>query len=570
MTVNDLVQLLVVVAALVLTVPVMGRYMARVYTGATSRFERVFRPVEGVIYRASGVDPESEQSWRGYLTSLLAFSAVSVLVLYGIQRLQEWLPLNPGHVGLASAPLAWNTAVSYVTNTNWQNYSGETAMSLFTQMAGLTVQNFVSAAVGIAVAVALLRALSRSRTKTLGNFWTDLVRGTVRVLLPVAVLAAIVLAASGVIQNLNAPQVVHTVVGARQHLPGGAVASQEAIKQLGTNGGGFFNANSAHPFENPNGFTNLFEIWLMLLIPFSLAWTFGVMVGRRRQGVAVLAAMALLWIGSVVPAMALEARGNPLLGSGINQHTSATVVGGNMTGKEVRFGAGPSALFNASATATSTGAVNSMSDSYTALGGGVLLVNMMLGEVSPGGVGSGLYGMLILAILSVFIAGLMVGRTPEYLGKKVQAAEMKLIGLYILIVPACVLVATALSLALPSVRASLLNHGAHGLSEMLYAFTSASNNNGSAFAGLNGNTTFLNTALGVCMLIGRFALIVPVMAIAGSLGRKGRIPDSAGTLRTDTALFTTLLIGVTVVVVGLTYFPVITLGPIVEHLVTHA
>ncbi len=569
MTVNDVAQFLVVVAALAVTVPLMGAYMARVYSGATSRLERVFRPVENLLYRVSGVDPESEQTWRGYVTSLLAFSAVSVLVLYGIQRLQEWLPLNPGHISAPSAPLAWNTAVSFVTNTNWQNYSGETAMSLFTQMTGLTVQNFVSAAVGIAVAVALIRALSRSRTATLGNFWVDLVRGTVRVLVPVASLAAIVLVAGGVIQNLDAPHLVHTVVGARQSLPGGAVASQEAIKELGTNGGGFFNANSAHPFENPSGFTNVFEIWLLLLIPFSLAWSFGVMVERRRQGIAILAAMALLWAGSVLPAMALEAHGNPLLGPGINQRASATVVGGNLTGKEVRFGAGPSALFNASATATSTGAVNSMSDSYTALGGGVLLVNMMLGEVSPGGVGSGLYGILILAILSVFIAGLMVGRTPEYLGKKVQAAEMKLIGLYILIVPACVLAATAISLSLPSVRASLLNHGAHGLTEMLYAFTSASNNNGSAFAGLNGNTTFLNTVLGVCMLIGRFALIVPVMAIAGSLGRKGRIPDSAGTLRTDTALFTTLLIGVTVIVVGLTYFPVVTLGPIVEHLVTH-
>ncbi len=570
MTVNDVMQFVVVVAALAVTVPIMGAYMARVYSGAPSRLERIYRPVEGLLYRLSGVDPESEQTWRGYVTSLLAFSAVSVLVLYGIQRLQAWLPINPGHAAAPSAPLAWNTAVSFVTNTNWQNYSGETAMSLFTQMTGLTVQNFVSAAAGIAVAVALIRALTRSRTATLGNFWVDLVRGTVRVLVPVAFLAAVVLVASGVIQNLNAPHLVHTLAGARQRIPGGAVASQEAIKNLGTNGGGFFNANAAHPFENPNGLTNLFEIWLLLLIPFSLTWTFGVMVKRRRQGIAIMAAMALLWAGSVLPAMYLEAHGNPLLGRGIDQHASATVVGGNMTGKEVRFGAAPSALFNASATATSTGAVNSMSDSYTALGGGVLLVNMMLGEVSPGGVGSGLYGMLILAILSVFIAGLMVGRTPEYLGKKVQAAEMKLIGLYILIVPASVLAATALSLSIPSVRTSLLNHGAHGLTEMLYAFTSASNNNGSAFAGLSGNTTFLNTLLGACMLIGRFALIVPVMAIAGSLGRKGRIPDSAGTLRTDTALFATLLIGVTVIVVGLTYFPVVTLGPVVEHLVTHA
>ncbi len=567
---NDVLQFLVLVAALAVAVPFMGSYMARVYSGSVSRLDRVFRPVENLLYRVSGVDSQSEQSWRSYATSLLGFSGASVLLLYGIQRLQGLLPLNPGHTGALSSPLAWNTAVSFVTNTNWQNYSGESAMSLLTQMAGLTVQNFLSAAVGIGVAVALIRGLTRSRTGTLGSFWVDLVRGTVRVLIPIAVLAALVLAANGVIQNLSAPHVVQTVAGAHQSLPGGAIASQEAIKDLGTNGGGPFNANSAHPFENPNGFTNLFEIWLLLLIPFSLAWTFGVMSGRRRQGAAVLTAMTLLWAGSALTAMALEAHGNPLLGAGVTQHASATVVGGNMTGKEVRFGAAPSALFNTSATATSTGSVDSMGDSYTALGGGVLLVNMMFGEVSPGGVGSGLYGMLILALLSVFIAGLMVGRTPEYLGKKIQAAEMKLVAIYILLVPLFVLVATAIAISIPSVRASLLNHGAHGLSEMVYAFTSTSNNNGSAFAGLNGNTMFLNTALGLCMLFGRFALIVAALAIAGSLGRKAAVPDSAGTLPTDTPLFATLLIGVTVIVVGLTYFPVVTLGPIVEHLITHA
>ena len=570
MTTNDLVHFLVLVAALALTVPLLGRYMARVYEGRPQWIDRFTLPLERAVYRVTGVDESAEQTWRGYATGVLTFSGISILILYGIERLQGHLPLNPGHVPGVLAPLSWNTAVSFVTNTNWQNYSGETTMSLLTQMVGLTVQNFVSAAVGISVAVALIRGLARSRTRTLGNFWVDLTRTVTRVLLPIAAVAAVILALSGVIQNLGAPTVIHTLSGAHQTLPSGAVATQEAIKELGTNGGGPFNANSAHPFENPTAFTNLFETWLLLVIPFALAWTFGVMVRRRRQGLAILAAMTILWAGSALTAMTLEAHGNPLLGPGVTQRASATVVGGNLTGKELRFGAAPSALFNASATATSTGSTDSTSDSYTSLGGGVLLVNMMLGEVSPGGVGSGLYGMLILAMLSVFIAGLMVGRTPEYLGKKVQAAEMKLVTVYILLVPFVALVATALALSVPSARAALTNHGAHGLTEMLYAFVSTSNNNGSAFAGLSGNTTLLNTLLGICMLLGRFGLIVPTLAIAGSLGRKGRVPDSAGTLPTDTPLFATLLVGVTVIVVGLTYFPVLTLGPLVEHLVTHA
>jgi K+-transporting ATPase ATPase A chain len=570
MTLNDVAQFVIVLLGLALTVPFLGNYMARVYTGAPSRLDRVYSPVERLAYRITGVDELADQTWRGYAVSVLAFSGVSVLAVYGIERLQHFFPLNPSHAGSVSPALAWNTAVSFVTNTNWQNYAGETTMSLFTQMAALTVQNFLSAAVGIAIAVALIRGLVRSRSNGVGNFWVDLTRSVVRVLLPIAVLATLVLVSNGVMQNLNAPEAIHTLAGGHQTLYNGAVASQEAIKELGTNGGGIGNANAALPYENPNGFTNLFEIWLMLVIPFSLAWTFGKMVGNRRQGLAILSAMVVLWAGSAAAAMALESQGNALLGSAVNQSASATNIGGNLTGKELRFGAAPSALYNTSATATSTGSIDSASDSYTALGGGVLLVNMMLGEVTPGGVGSGLYGMLMLAILSVFLAGLMVGRTPEYLGKKIQAAEMKLVALYVLLVPFVALCATAIALLNAGARASLLNHGAHGLTEMLYAFVSTSNNNGSAFAGLNGNTTFFDTVLGICMLLGRFALIVPVLAIAGSLGRKTRIPVSAGTLPTDTALFATMLTGVTVVVVGLTYFPVVTLGPLVEHFVTHA
>jgi K+-transporting ATPase ATPase A chain len=565
MQLNDWVQFAILVVALAVSVPILGTYMAKVFKGARAPGDRVFNPIERVIYRLTGVDAKGEQRWRTYAMSLLGFSAVSLLVLYGIQRLQAHLPFNPGHVAGVPSPLAWNTASSFLTNTNWQNYSGESAMSLFTQMAGLTVQNFVSAAVGIAVAVALIRGLTRRRTSTLGSFWVDLTRTVVRILLPLSIVAAIVLIASGVIQDLTAPQVVHTVAGAHQTLPSGAIGSQEAIKDLGTNGGGPFNANSSHPFENPNGFTNLFEIWLLLVIPFSLTWTFGKMCKDRRQGLAVLGAMLVLWAGASVAVMAFEANGNSNLPKSVNQHSSATVVGGNLEGKEVRFGSAPSALFGASATGTSTGSVDSMHDSYTALGGGVVLTLMMFGEVAPGGTGSGLYGMLILALLSVFIAGLMVGRTPEYLGKKVQAAEMKLVAIYILLVPLAALGFAAVSIMMTTGKASILNPGPHGLSEMVYAFVSASNNNGSAFAGFNGATTWFNTTLGICMLIGRFAVIVPVLAIAGSLGRKQTVPSSAGTLPTNTPLFAALLTGVTLIIVGLTYFPVLALGPLAEH-----
>jgi K+-transporting ATPase ATPase A chain len=570
MTINDWAQLIILIVALAVSVPLLGGYMAKVFTAKKAPGDRFFQPIEHGIYRLIRVDPEGEQRWRTYAMSLLAFSGVSMLFLYAIERLQSLLPLNPANLPAVASPLAWNTAASFTTNTNWQNYSGESTMSVLTQMTGLTVQNFLSAAVGMAVAVAFMRGLIRRKSSTLGNFWVDVTRITVRVLLPLSFIAAIVLIASGVIQNLAAPHVIQTLAGHHQTLPSGAIGSQEAIKDLGTNGGGPFNANSAHPFENPNGFTNLFEIWLLLVIPFSLPWTFGKLCGNAKQGLAVLGAMLVLWVGASVSVMALEAHGNSLLGTSVNQHQTATNVGGNLEGKEVRFGAAPSALFGSSATGTSTGSVDSMHDSYTPLGGGVVLVNMMLGEVSPGGVGSGLYGMLILAMLSVFIAGLMVGRTPEYLGKKIQATEMKLVALYILMVPLVALGFAAASILLRTGKASLLNPGPHGLTEMVYAFVSTSNNNGSAFAGFNGATTYFNTTLGICMLVGRFALIVPVLAIAGSLGRKQATPVSAGTLPTDTPLFAAMLTGVTVIIVGLTYFPVLALGPIVEHFVSHA
>jgi K+-transporting ATPase ATPase A chain len=569
-TVNDGAQLAILIVALAVAIPILGGYMARVYGGGRAPGDRIFGPLERLIYRVCGIDPRGEQRWRTYATSLLVFSAVSMLVLYAIQRVQQHLPLDPSHAGAVPSPLAFNTAASFLTNTNWQNYSGETTMSILTQMIGLTVQNFVSAAVGMAVAVVLMRGLIRRRSSTLGSFWVDLVRSITRILLPMSIVAALILISAGVIQDLTAPVAVHTLAGGHQTLTTGALGSQEAIKDLGTNGGGPTNANSAHPFENPTGFTNLFEIWLLLVIPFALPWTFGKLCRDRRQGLAILGAMAVLWIVGAVLVMGFEAGGNASLPHGVNQTASATVVGGNLEGKEIRFGAAPSALFGASATGTSTGAVDASHDSFTPLGGGVVLVNMMLGEVSPGGVGSGIYGMLVLAMLSVFIAGLMVGRTPEYLGKKIQAAEMKLVAIYILIVPAIALGFAAGSIATVRGKAALLNPGAHGLTEMVYAFVSASNNNGSAFAGFSGNTTWFNITLGICMLLGRFALIVPVVAIAGSLGRKQAVPASAGTLPTGTGLFATLLVGVTVVIVGLTYFPVLALGPLAEHFVSHS
>jgi K+-transporting ATPase ATPase A chain len=567
MTTNDWLFVASIVIAIAIATPLLGGYMAKVFGDGAAPGDRVFNPVERVIYRIGGIDPDREQRWTVYALSLLAFSVVSVLFLFLFQRVQQWLPLNPTDMKSVPPALAFNTAVSFVTNTNWQNYSGETTMSHLTQMVGLTVQNFVSAAVGLAVAVALIRGLIRRRSATIGNFWVDLTRSVVRILLPLAFVVALVFVSQGVIQNFHGSTTAHTVQGATQVIPGGPVASQEAIKELGTNGGGFFNANSSHPFEGPNGFTTWLQIFTLLVIPFSLTYTFGKLVKNTRQGWAVFAAMFVLWIAAAGIAIGFETAGNPKLNEvGVTQQATALQPGGNFEGKETRFGSAACGLFATSTTGTSTGSVNCMHDSMTPGGGMMPLVNIMLGEVSPGGVGAGLYGMLVFALLSVFIAGLMVGRTPEYLGKKIQATEMKLVTLYILAVPAVILAFAGASVLLDSAKSSILNPGAHGLSEIVYAFSSASNNNGSAFAGLSGNTDWYNTTLGLCMLVGRFLLIVPVLAIAGSLARKQPAPASAGTFPTDTPLFTVLLVGVILLVVGLTFFPALALGPITEML----
>ncbi|MGZ8602951.1 MAG: potassium-transporting ATPase subunit KdpA [Actinomycetota bacterium] len=549
------IQLGVLILILVVAYRPLGDYMAWAL-GAP----RTLR-VERAIFRLAGVRPEAEQRWSGYAISVLAFSAVSVLLLYFMQRVQASLPLSLGLHGVEPSQ-AFNTAASFTSNTNWQSYAGESTMGHLVQMAGLAVQNFVSAAVGIAVAVALIRGFTRTKSDTIGNFWADIVRSTVRILLPIAFVAAVVLLSQGVVQNFHGAREITTVQGATQSIPGGPVASQESIKELGTNGGGFYNANSAHPFENPSPFTNLLEISLLLVIPFALTGTFGRMVGNRRQGYALVAVMGSLWLGSVLLAWGFESQPNPQ----VEAAAAETVEGDNMEGKEVRFGIPASAAFAASTTGTSTGAVIASHDSMTPFGGGVVLVNMMLSEVSPGGVGSGLYGMLVLAVLAVFIAGLMVGRTPEYLGKKIEPTDMKLVSLYILLVPATVLVSTGAAVVLDSAVSSIFNPGSHGLSEVLYAFTSGANNNGSAFGGLNANTTFFNTAIGLAMLIGRFGSIVLALGLAGSLARKQHVPVSSGTFPTTSPLFVGLLIGVILIVAALTYFPALSLGPIVEGL----
>ena len=542
------IQLAILVVALAVVQRPLGNYLARVYTG-----ERHLR-AERVIYRAIGVNPDADQRWTAYLRGLLVFSGASLIVLFVILRVQAWLPLSLGHPGMPAAQ-AFNTAGSFVTNTNWQSYAGEQSLGHVAQMAGLGVQNFVSASVGMAVAIAVVRGLTRTKTDRIGNFWRDLVRGVVRVLLPLAFVAAIVLLAGGVIQNFSAA--VHTagVAGTGQDIAMGPVASQEAIKLLGTNGGGFFNTNSAHPFENPTWWTNLFEIFLVLVIPFSMPRAFGRMIGSVKQGRAILFAMTVLALGSTAITFVSE-----LLHSG----TALQAAGAAMEGKEVRFGVSPSALFASATTLTSTGAVDSMHSSYTPFGGGMLIANMAIGEVAPGGVGSGLYGMLVLAIVAVFVAGLMVGRTPEFIGKKIRAREMKLISLYILITPALALVGTGIAIALNAGRSSILNPGAHGLSEVLYAFTSAANNNGSAFAGLNANTNFYNITLGIVMILGRFLPIVMVVALAGSLAHQTFTPSTAGTLRTYGPLFVIFLVVIAIAVAALTYFPALALGPLTE------
>jgi K+-transporting ATPase ATPase A chain len=536
-----------VVALAAVHVP-LGDHMYRVYS--STRHNRA----ERVVYRVIGADPDSEQRWSVYARSVLAFSAVSVLFLYGFQRLQNhlWLSLD-----LPAVPdhSAWNTAISFVTNTNWQDYSGESTMGHLVQMAGLAVQNFVSAAVGICVAVALVRGFARRKTDQLGNFWVDLVRTCTRILVPLSVIAAIVLVIGGAVQNFHGGDPVSTVAGAQQTIIGGPVASQEAIKELGTNGGGFFNVNSAHPFENPTSWTNWFEIFLLLAVSFSLPRTFGRLVGDKRQGYAIVAVMAALAILSVVLTTAIQLH---------HAGTVPTAVGSASEGTETRFGVPDSAAFATGTTLTSTGAVDSFHDSYTALGGGMLMFNMMLGEVAPGGTGSGLYGMLVLAVVTVFIAGLMVGRTPEYLGKKIGGREIKFASLYFLATPALVLIGTAVAIAFPAGRAGMLNSGQHGLSEVLYAFTSAANNNGSAFAGLTVNTPFYDIALGLVMVLGRFVPMVLVLGLAGSLARQGQTPASVGTLPTHRPQFVGMVVGVTIILVALTFLPALALGPLSE------
>lgn len=546
---------LTLVVALGLAYRPLGDHIARIYTG-----ERDLA-VERVTYRLIGVDARSAQTWQAYLRSVLLFSFVGVVLVYALMRLQAALPFSLGLEAPGEA-LSFNTAVSFVTNTNWQSYGGESTLGYTVQFAALTVQNFVSAAVGIGVAVALVRGFAYRRSGVIGNFWVDLVRGTLRLLLPFSVVAAIVLLAGGVIQNLNGFTDATTLAGAAQSIPGGPVASQEAIKLLGTNGGGIFNVNSAHPFENPTPWTNLFQIFLMLVIPFSLPRAFGRIVGDDRQGYTILGVMAAIFAASTALLTWAETTG---------AGTAPTLAGGAMEGKEVRFGIFGSTLFGSTSTLTSTGAVNSMHDSYTALGGMMPMLNMMLGEVAPGGVGSGLYGMLILAVIAVFVGGLLIGRTPEYLGKKIGPTQIKLASLYILVTPTLVLAGTALSFGVAGIRSdveatSILNPGVHGLSEVLYAFTSAANNNGSAFAGLTANTPWFNTALAVAMLLGRFLPIVFVLALAGSLAAQDAVPATAGTLPTHRPQFAGLLAGVAVIVTALTYFPVLTLGPLAEGL----
>ncbi|KUL71060.1 MULTISPECIES: potassium-transporting ATPase subunit KdpA [unclassified Streptomyces] len=543
-------QLLALVAALALAHRPLGDHMARVYSS-----DRHWR-VEKWIYKGIGADPGTQMRWPAYLRGVLAFSAAGVLFLYLLQRLQGVLP---GSLGFSSIDpdQAFNTAASFVSNTNWQSYYGEQAMGHVVQTAGLAVQNFVSAAVGMAVAVALVRGFMRSRSGELGNFWSDMVRGVTRILLPVAAIAAVVLVACGVIQNFSGIHEVGQFTGGPQQWNGGALASQEAIKELGTNGGGYFNANSAHPFENPSPFSNLFEIFLILVIPFSLTRTFGRMVGSPRQGYAILGTMATIWLGFTALMMWTEfAHPGPAF----------DLAGGAMEGKEVRLGVSTSSIWAVATTLTSTGAVNSFHSSFTGFGGGIQLLGMQLGEIAPGGVGSGLYGMLIMAVIAVFVAGLMVGRTPEYLGRKIGTREIKLAACYILITPALVLVLTAAAMALPTPGDSMTNSGAHGFSEILYAYSSGANNNGSAFAGLNADTQWFNTTIGLAMLLGRFLPMVFVLALAGSLAGQRPIPVTAGTLRTEKPLFTGLLVGAILIITGLTYFPALALGPLAEGL----
>jgi K+-transporting ATPase ATPase A chain len=595
MTANGILQLAFYLIVLLALAKPLGAYMARVYEGRPIVLDRALGWLERLIYKASGVAPEAEMGWKTYALTMLLFNLAGVLAVYALQRLQGVLPLNPAGLGAVSPDSSFNTAVSFATNTNWQGYGGETTMSYLTQMLALTVQNFVSAATGMAVVVALIRGFARRSAETIGNFWVDLTRSTLYILLPLAFVFAIVLVSQGVVQTFG-PYAKVAVVQPSQYdepvtdkdgkpvldekgqpktkkstltqqiIAVGPAASQIAIKQLGTNGGGFFNVNSAHPFENPTPLANFFELLAILIISVALCYTFGVMVGDTRQGWAVLAAMTIIFVALLVVCVIAEQNGSVFVKQGVDHAPSALQSGGNMEGKEVRFGIANSALWATATTAASNGSVNAMHDSFTPLGGLVPMWLIQLGEVIFGGVGSGLYGMLMFAIIAVFVAGLMVGRTPEYLGKKIEAYEMKMSSLVILITPALVLIGTSVGVVTAAGTAGIANPGIHGFSEILYAFSSASNNNGSAFAGLSANTPFYNTALGLCMLFGRYWLAVPVLAIAGALAKKKIVPVGAGTLPTHTPLFVGLLVGVVLLVGALTFVPALALGPIVEHL----
>ena len=583
MTLNGWMQILLFIAAVLLLAKPMGTYMTRVFERRRTLLDPVLVPCERLLYRMTGVDPDEEMGWTGYASAMLIFSAATLLLTYLVERLQHWLPLNPRGLANVEPALALNTAISFTTNTNWQSYTPETTMSYLTQMLGLATHNFWSAAVGLALAIAFVRGLARKESKTLGNFWVDLTRGTLWILLPISIVFALGLVSQGVVQNLKDYDTIklveaQTVTGTdgkpttvtTQTIAQGPVASQEAIKMLGTNGGGFFNVNSSHPFENPTPLTNFLQMLSIFLIPAGLCVTLGQMTGAPKHGWAVLAAMVVLWFAGTLTCYWAEAHGNPLL-HGVDAQASLTQAGGNMEGKEVRFGIANTALFATVTTDASCGAVNGMHDSFTPLGGLVPMVNILLGEVVFGGVGAGLYGMLIFVVMAVFIAGLMVGRTPEYLGKKIEAFDVQMAMLYLLIFPLLILGFTAVSVLMPNLGlASRANMGPHGLSEILYAYTSATGNNGSAFAGLNANTHWYNYSLAIAMFFGRFMMIVPMLAVAGNLASKKSVPASAGTFPVTTPLFTALLTGVIVIVGALTFFPALSLGPLLEHLLLHA
>jgi K+-transporting ATPase ATPase A chain len=583
MSLNGWLQISLFIALILLLAKPMGSYMARVFERRRTWLDPVLVPVESLLYRCTGVDPTEEMRWTQYAVAMLAFSAATLVLTYIIERIQQWLPLNPQHLSAVAPDLAISTAISFTTNTNWQAYTPETTMSYLTQMLGLATHNFWSAAVGLALAIAFIRGIAGREKKTLGNFWVDLTRGTLWILLPISIVFALALVSQGVVQNLRPydtaklTETQHvtgtdgkTTLVTTQTIAQGPVASQEAIKMLGTNGGGFFNANSSHPFENPTPLTNFLQLLSIFLIPAGLCVTLGQMVGSRRHGWAVLACMTLLWFAGTLTSYWAESQPNPLMHN-VSEHTSLMQSGGNMEGKEVRFGIANSALFATVTTDASCGAVNSMHDSFTPLGGLIPLTNILLGEVVFGGVGAGLYGMLVFVIVAVFIAGLMVGRTPEYLGKKIESYDVQMAMLYLLIFPLIILGFAAVAVLMPNLGLSALtNHGPHGFSEILYAYASATGNNGSAFAGLSANTHWYNYSLGVAMFIGRFMMIVPMLAIAGNLAGKKIVPETAGTFPVTTPLFTILLTSVIVIVGALTFFPALSLGPVLEHLLLHA